>query len=498
MSAAARRGSWTVDGAVMAISRTFHFSTVVWGPWHTGVYLDVNLPSLLAAANLEAFAGRHKVIYRIFTSEADLARIEASPAYQRAKAIVSVELIGQSIDGSIDPIAMHHILWRRSIDDARNAGAMILLIPPDVVWSSGSFGHIAERAAEGKKAIFMTYMRVVSETAVPEVERLFLDPSRSVIEAPARDLVALGMRNIHPLTLTYARDSDNFPIHPEFILWPVGGEGYLMRVLVREMFAYDPRCFDLNGHALMAHRPAPDDVHYITDSDDLFSLSLAPLMKDIEWYAKPRRLCALDVGAWWLRYDSPANDMVASRCFYIHGGDRTRAKWRKAELQSDVLIKRLIGTREILHLISMLAQCNLTWAEQVLALALGETKLARLVRPNGPVTLLLPPAGALYRRLFDGEAGAAAPSPRALLDLLLDHVVFGHVDLVPNRDDMLQAPFGRERSLTWQGDRALIEGVEIKQPGFALGRYWGYQLADVMPRRTSPGNGTGRGLVAAV
>ena len=24
----------------MAIRKTFHFSTVVWGPWHTGVFLD--------------------------------------------------------------------------------------------------------------------------------------------------------------------------------------------------------------------------------------------------------------------------------------------------------------------------------------------------------------------------------------------------------------------------------------------------------------------------
>src|SRR6516164_8204503 len=103
----------------MAIRKTFQFSTVVWGPWHTGVFLDVNLTSLLAPGNLAAFAQKHDVSYRIFTSKND---------------------------------------------DARIAGAMILLIPPDVVWSNGAFGHIADIAALGKKAIFMTYMRVVSET----------------------------------------------------------------------------------------------------------------------------------------------------------------------------------------------------------------------------------------------------------------------------------------------------------------------------------------------
>jgi hypothetical protein len=74
-------------------------------------------------------------------------------------------------------------------------------------------------------------------------------------------------------------DSPNFPIHPELILWSVPGEGFLMRVLVREMVAYDPSLFDLNHQALLAHAPDLDDVHYVTDSDDVFALSFAPLAR---------------------------------------------------------------------------------------------------------------------------------------------------------------------------------------------------------------------------
>src|SRR5258708_4181263 len=278
------------------VSRTFHFSTVVWGPWHTSVFLDVNLPSLLASGNLEAFAKRHRVTYRIQTSHEDVARIEASPAYVRAKDLVDCRVIGRTIPRSIDPIAMHHMLWRAGIEDARRAGAMVLLVPPDVIWSSNAFGNVAELVASGKTAIFMTYVRVVSETAVDAVRARFRHPTTGIIDAPSRALVQLAMDHIHPLTLTYVRDSPNFPVHPEFILWPVEREGYLMRVLVREMFAYDPRQYDLNEQALLAHRPAADDVHYITDSDELFSLSLAPFEKDVEWYAAPQRLDPLKVG----------------------------------------------------------------------------------------------------------------------------------------------------------------------------------------------------------
>src|SRR5689334_4148553 len=96
----------------------FHFSTVVWGPWHVGAFLDVNLPSLLAPGNLPAFAARHKVIYRIFTSPRDVARIVASPAFKEAQTLVTIELIECPVDNAESPIAMHHLLWRRSIDEA--------------------------------------------------------------------------------------------------------------------------------------------------------------------------------------------------------------------------------------------------------------------------------------------------------------------------------------------------------------------------------------------
>ena len=77
------------------------------------------------------------------------------------------------------------------------------------------------------------------------------------------------------------------------------------------------------------------DVHYINDSDHLFSLSLTPLMKDIEWFAKPGPLDVPKLGAWWLRYDSPSNDVVAAHNFYVHTNGRSGPDWRRAERGED-------------------------------------------------------------------------------------------------------------------------------------------------------------------
>jgi hypothetical protein len=459
----------------------FHFSTVVWGPWHTQVYLDLNLPSLLTSGNLTAFAARHQVTYRILTSSQDAERIAAAPAYQRASAIVPMELVACVGDHPADPIALHHALWRRSIEEARAAGAMILFVPPDVVWSSNAFGHVAELAAAGKRAIFITYLRVVEETCGPEVRRLFGDPARALIDAPSRALVDLAMRHIHPLALTYMRDSPNFPTHPELIFWPAAREGLLMRVLVREMFAYDPRLIDLNQQALAAHRVDPDLVHYITDSDDLFSLSLAPAAKDIEWYIRPQRLEALKVASWWLAYDSPLNDRVAAERFYIHGRDRDPLTWRRAERESDALMDRLAGMREVLRVLGQLTRRDCEQARRLIAMALATTKLARVLRPAGPLTLLLPRNQAVLRWLLDGGDALLQPGrSRGLIDLVLQHAFVGRHYFQPGDNAQLQTLSGAARSLSWRGEAALVDGVAVRWPGFALGEHWAYVAEDVL------------------
>jgi hypothetical protein len=459
------------------------------------VFLDVNLPSLLASDNLAAFAAHHRVTYRIFTSRRDASSIMASLAFQRARDIVPFELIEYPMEDTDNPIGMHHYLWRRSIMEAQQAGAMILFVPPDVAWSNGSFRHLSDVALQGKKAIFITYVRVVSETCIPELRRRHLSQDGAVLTAQPRCLVELALQYIHPLALTYMRDSSNFPIHPELILWSVPGEGLLMRVLVREMFAYDPALFDLNHQALLAHAPDPDDVHFVTDSDDLFALSFTPLAKDIEWYERPQRLNAPEVGSWWLRYDSPANDLVARQHFYIHSVSRSPRAWRRPELESDALIRRIKGSREILRLLSAIEQKDTLYARQVLAFALAETKLTSMIDRFGPITLLIPQDTALRRWLNAGEEMLSLRPSRKLVDLILDHVVVGRVPLEVGNNAVLRTVRDGERRLRWRDNTPLIDDAVVQCPGFSVAHDWTY-VTDVWALMTdqvlAPSGGANR------
>jgi hypothetical protein len=234
----------------------------------------------------------------------------------------------------------------------------------------------------------------------------------------------------------------------------------------------------LNEQALLAHKPNPSEVHYVTDSDDLFSLSLTPLMKDVEWYSKPRCLDPLNIASWWLRYDSPANDMVASYCFRIHLKTPTPEKWQRAQIESNRLMNQLMALREILRTLSGMAARNLPHAEQVLATALAETRLARFMRPADiQVTILLPSAAETYRLLDEH----LTVSRKELLRLILNHVIVGDLDLVPGQTATLSTASGVERQLSCRGDIPVIDGVEFNPVGFSIGRHWCYELSGTLP-----------------
>jgi hypothetical protein len=459
----------------------FHFSTVVWGDWHTGLFLDVNLPSLLASGNLPAFTLRHDVKYRILTTAKDARRIEASPSYRRACEIAELALVRCDVREVENPFHMHHLLWRRSIEEAKAARAMILFVPPDVIWADGSYAHVAEIAPQGKKAIFMTYLRVVSESCVPAVIAAHRRPNDPIIQASPREFVDMAFRHMHPLTWTYLRDSPRFPVHPEFILWSVPGEGLLMRIFARELFAFDPNYFELNAQSLIARVDDPEAIHFITDSDDLFALSLAPLMKDVEWYRDRVPLDVHRIADWWLTYDSPVNDLISAKPFRFHSTDASPAKWRRAEIESDALLRRIRAEREIERLLRLLPLLGARLAAQILALARWETKITRLRVLAGPLSILAPlDADAMDWLLSGGDELLKSQDRGRLVDLILDHVIEGDLALEDRQERTIRTAGGGTRRLSWAGGKPSVDGIPLASEGRRIGTSWVYTIEKLL------------------
>lgn len=363
--------------------------TAMWGDWHISKYLDLNLPTLLADGNFPALSNCCDISYLIYTSQNDMKRIQNAPKVQALSRFMKVEFCIIASEMIADPIAAHHAVWAEATRKAKNDESFILLMPPDVAWSNGSFEHVGHLLDTGKKAIFMTFLRVDSEAFAPALGSYGKFGDRE-ISVSGTQMVEIAMRTLHPLMAAYLRNSSYFPIHPEMMLWAVPNEGLLCRILAREMFVYDPAMVTLNMANLLATNLSPDLMHVIDDSDDLFAVSFAPYHKEFEWYRWPRIADPIVLSEWWLDYDSWVNDFIAGAKVRWHSRPVTDAAWRAREHGADVFLRRAAAMREGRRLFRTASMHECSIAAGMIAVATQSGVMSRIARGRGGAIVFLP------------------------------------------------------------------------------------------------------------
>jgi hypothetical protein len=381
------------------------FVTVLWGDWHREIFLNSNLPTMLAPGNLPALCAGVDCEYLVYTTPQDALKMSRNRAFQRLRSTVPVSLTLFTPSKTKDIINLHHEIWRKATQHARRQQAFIVLMPPDVAWADGSFARLRDALVSGKRAIFMTYPRVASETILPAItERFPRDASEAMI-LPPKELMTLAITHIHPLMAAYDRGATHFPVHPEMILWPIEGDGFLLRLLARELFCFEPGRYQLNAQSLLAQMPPDDEIQVFSDSREFFGVSFTPLWKDMEWYLAPRRLDPLFIGRWWLDYDSPINNHLSKFSFRFTCGNTDGSRWRVAEAQADILLSHLRSAREFVRIVTTLDKMGHKRAAAFLAAALRVQGLARRWPRHGPFLVLAPTDDAFARANFNHVPG---------------------------------------------------------------------------------------------
>lgn len=372
--------------------------TAVWGSWHIGAFLNLNLPTLMAPGNFPAIVDVCNIHYIIYTTRRDRAQLEKAPMVIALSGLMTVEFKILKEDILSDPIAAHHLAWRQATEQAADEGRLVLLMPPDVAWADNSFRNVGQRLAEGYQAIFMTYLRAEEKSfsAALKSEPRSSDNSLSV---RSDRMVELCLNSLHPLMAAYLADAEYFPVHPEMIIWPVPGEGLLVRVLAREMFLFDPREIVLNKMRLADKSASQGKLCFFDDSDELFAVSLAPVGKDAEWHLSPHRADPIEVGEWWSIYDSAVNDFIVSHHIRWHFASITETRWRIVEHRSDLFVRRAAGTREGIRFWQAARRLGLSTAAGLIAVAAQTGTATRALVGRGKAVAVLLPTERAFENL---------------------------------------------------------------------------------------------------
>jgi hypothetical protein len=287
--------------------------TAVWGEWHTNAFLSACLPSLLAEGNLPALAGQYPCRYCIATNARGAAPIEASLAFRRLRNIVEPKLTVLadehfSGDTTDDAVANQSLIWGMQIERSKFDQSNIILMGPDIVTANGSLAHIGVLFEAGERAIFTKAIRSIDETFRPALGA-FTSPE-GTIRIDSRSLVRLVLEHLHPLVGQHILGNERFAAHSELLLRPLANEGFAMRLLASEVFAFDSDHVELDHMKVPVIDFAPA---FVLDSHDFFQASLTPLYKDVDWYHLPYACTPHAVARWWSVHDNPIFDELSRR-----------------------------------------------------------------------------------------------------------------------------------------------------------------------------------------
>ncbi len=449
------------------VRRKMLICTVLWGDWYIDALLNHTLPSLLAPNNLPFLAREWDIEYIVITRPAEQPRIDAAPTMRLARQFMTVNVL-PGLPAVIDPkttdvFQFHHAVWNFAYQRAKQERSYVLNLPPDAVFSDGSGKTWAQLLAQGMTSILWMFPRVL-DSVMPVLRERYLTPQGAMV-APPRELVALNLEYLHPLSRAYFAESTHFPCHPEMVIWPMGGEGFLLRAFGGEARLFDPNRVELSTHQIVTGK-LDGRCTFIDDSDAMYMLSLTPEGHDSTWYRSEARADPGMLGRWWMTFDGTSNDIAASRQIRLHTGTRTASRWRPCERAANLFVSRAMASRAFWRVARLANEADCTWvAHLATMLARSSATCLRLFTRPMPVIVFGPTDDVVCDLAVADLLKPAAG--RRLRDLVYSHVT---IDPYPNLNLgekveraggvlRLRSLAGRELTVTGRADgRAIISG----------------------------------------
>lgn len=261
----------------------------VWGDHHTGLFLRYCVPFLLTDGNVGAFADRRLQV-RVMSRRADLERMRKDANY--GVLAERVELVETEIDGVIDLSIPHRAMsecYLNAVRELPDPDNTVTIFPtPDCILSRDALRKIVERMENGWRAIMVCGLRITLESAGPRLDRLLAGEggAQSVNE---RELTALVLENLHPITRTCDVASDGFmadwPSHVYWVdpdhRWLIAHCFHLHPLAVRGVPAKIDINTTIDGDYLTELGVGPDKLYVCADSDEFICAEISPEAKRI-------------------------------------------------------------------------------------------------------------------------------------------------------------------------------------------------------------------------
>ncbi|MDO8423098.1 MAG: hypothetical protein Q7S99_13155 [Parvibaculum sp.] len=254
----------------------------VWGQKYFDYLTCYALPSWLAPNNLPALATRVDLEIDILTLRNDGEVFSASTSCAALREICPVNFIDidDLVGKDMYSVTLTGAFGRGII---RHGTAMteiaFIFMNADFILSDESLSHLGDLIARGETAIMAPSYRAVEEAVAPVLTN-WIDTHDGKLDMPPRDIVGLALDRPHPTTIAkFATQQGVVSLRPNQLYWRVDDQTVVGRYLLTFMLCIKPHrvVHHINSYcdySFIQHFASLDDLHTITDSDNLFMLEL--------------------------------------------------------------------------------------------------------------------------------------------------------------------------------------------------------------------------------
>jgi hypothetical protein len=256
----------------------------IWGHAYSRKFLEVALPTWLAAGNLPAISTIAPTEFVLLTSREDEIYIRTHPAFKRLSDICATEVhfIDHLITGSnySTTITLAYAEAVRATGEDMLDTCFLFLVS-DYIVADGSFRSVVERIQVGRSGVLVGNFQVVEEEALPWLTHM-QQANPSVLQLEPRNLMSWALSHLHPATVA---NTVNYPIthndHTNRLFWRVDNQTLIGRFYLMHMIAIRPELRDFIigsscDYSFIPEMCPSNNVEIITNSDDYLVIELQP------------------------------------------------------------------------------------------------------------------------------------------------------------------------------------------------------------------------------
>ena len=318
----------------------FLLFSVLWGKWHTRMFVEYCLPSLLAPGNIPALQAR-KTTFAIYTDTDGINTIANSTIFKALSSVVDVEFMNLATLAQRDPAYMDKINWQmHSLHQARkraaDAGRIFINIVPDLVFGDGSLRYMGECFRNGAKIFYGPMIRVSAEPFMTAVSQLPHFPN-----IPASELGKMIVSHLHPLMCSYVVGSDHFPRWQEYLIWIVPNGGFLFRYGASQIVAYNAAESDVTKDYFPAIGGIRPDIVCPPNSYLWAAAGLTEFAHLGALYNNANNGDPAAIAAYFRIFDAPDTLFAMKRSYRVINSPLPENKWQRVDGKADAFVARI-------------------------------------------------------------------------------------------------------------------------------------------------------------